>query len=67
MSINQANMQMILFLYGSSKSLQVTFEILNKFYYYSGLKENLSKIQAVWLGRRPKKKFRGVIFDLTYV
>ncbi len=52
---------------GSSKSLRITFEILDKFYYSSGLKTNLDKTQAIWLGRKPKKKIRGLKFDLTWV
>ncbi len=56
-----------MFLDGSSKTLRITLDILDKFYYCSGLKANLDKTQAVWLGRKPKKMISGLKFDLTWV
>ncbi len=49
------------------KTPRVVLQTLDKFYYCSGLKANLHKTQAVWLGKRPKKTNRGLKFDLTWV
>ena len=53
-----------LMLDGSESSLQESVIVLNHFQVYSGLKINLDKTQAIWLGKLKKRSY-GICKDLN--
>ena len=57
----------LLFLNGTGMSIKESFHIISLFYNFSGLKINIEKTQAVWLGKEKKREMVQTHYQLHWV